>query len=191
MNHETLIQEIIQKRGIIKLIHVTRKKNLKSIYTHGILPRKELDEKKIEYVFNDSKRLDGWVNANCISVTKLNPFLIKRFNERHNLKDSDWFEIHIKPSILTEKECIFCDTNAASTTFNSYRDDTEKLKGLKSWLAFEGMFKNKIYQTRRSITRIGQKTNETTCDQAEICIKDKIPINFFINLNNLKQEIDG
>jgi len=53
------------------------------------------------------------------------------------------------------------------------------------------MFNNKIYQTRRSITRIGQKTNETTCDQAEICIEDKIPINFFINLNNLKQEIDG
>ena len=49
MNHETLIQEIIQKRGIIKLIHVTRKKNLKSIYKHGILSRKELDEKKIDY----------------------------------------------------------------------------------------------------------------------------------------------
>ena len=30
MDHETLIQEIIQKRGIIKLIHVTRKKNLKT-----------------------------------------------------------------------------------------------------------------------------------------------------------------
>ena len=29
MNHETLIQEIIQERGIIKLIHVTRKKKFK------------------------------------------------------------------------------------------------------------------------------------------------------------------
>ena len=191
MNHETLIQEIIQRRGIIKLIHVTRKKNLKSIYEHGILPRKKLDEKKIEYVFNDNKRLDGWVNASSISVTKLNPFLIQSFNERHNLKDIDWFEIHIKPSILTEKECIFCDTNAASTTFNPYRNDTELLKRLKSSLAFEGMFKNKIYQTRRSIPRIGQKTNETTCNQAEICIVDKIPINFFINLNNLEKEING
>ena len=55
MNNELRIQEIIQKRGIIKLIHVTRKKNLKSIYEHGILPRKKLDEKKIEYVFNDNK----------------------------------------------------------------------------------------------------------------------------------------
>ena len=109
MNHETLIQEIIQKRGIIKLIHVTRKKNLKSIYKHGILPRKELDEKKIEYVFNDSKRLDGWVNANCISVTKLNPFLIKRFNERHNLKDSDWFEIHGHLKIFSKN--LSCEIN--------------------------------------------------------------------------------
>ena len=191
MNNETLIKKIIQKRGIIKLIHVTRKKNLKSIYEHGILPRKELDEKKIEYAFNDNRRLDGWVNASCISVTKLNPFLIQKFNERHNLKSGDWFEIQIKPSILTENECIFCDTNAASTTFNSYRNDTEKLKVLKSWMAFEGMFYKKIYQTQRSITRTGQKTNETTCDQAEICIEDKIPINFFINLNNLKQEING
>jgi len=191
MNNELRIQEIIQKRGIIKLIHVTRKKNLKSIYEHGILPIKKLDEKKIEYVFNDNKRLDGWVNASSISVTKLNPYLIQSFNERHNLKDSDWFEIHIKPSILTEKECIFCDTNAASTTFNPYRNDTELLKRLKSSLAFEGMFKNKIYQTRRSIPRIGQKTNETTCNQAEICIVDKIPINFFINLNNLEKEING
>jgi len=53
------------------------------------------------------------------------------------------------------------------------------------------MFNNKIYQTQRSITRIGQKTSETTCNQAEICIVGKIPINFFINLNNLEKEING
>ena len=191
MNNELRIQEIIQKRGIIKLIHVTRKKNLKSIYEHGILPRKKLDEKKIEYVFNDNKRLDGWLNASSISVTKLNPFLIQSFNERHNLKRGDWFEIQIKPSILTVNECIFCDTNAASATFNPYRNNTENLKSLKLWMAFEGMFNNKIYQTQRSITRIGQKTSETTCNQAEICIVGKIPINFFINLNNLEKEING
>ena len=188
-NHPTEIQEIINKRNIRELIHFTRVKNLKSILSNGILTRKELDEKKIEYAFNDEKRLDGWVNASCISVTKINPFLIPKFNERYSLKNSDWFQIKIKPSILTENECIFCDTNAASTTFNPFRNDMEKLNLLKSWIAFDAMFKNKVYQTQRPISRIYQKPNETTCAQAEICIIGKIPTNFFINLKEIKEQI--
>ena len=188
-NHPAEIQEIINKRDIRELIHFTRVKNLKSILSNGILPRKELDEKKIEYVFNDEKRLDGWVNASCISVTKINPFLIQKFNERYNLKNSDWFQIKIKPSILTENECIFCDTNAASTTFDPYRNDMEKLNGLKSWIAFDAMFKNKVYQSQRTIVRINQEPNETTCAQAEICIIGKIPTNFFINLKEIEEKI--
>ena len=53
MKYELKFQEIIQQKGILKLIHVTRKDNLKSILKHGILPRQTLDKNKIKYFYND------------------------------------------------------------------------------------------------------------------------------------------
>ena len=47
-NEITKIEEIIQKRSIRKLIHFTRIKNLKSIIDNGLLPRSELEKRKIK-----------------------------------------------------------------------------------------------------------------------------------------------
>ena len=63
MKYELELQEIIQQKGILKLVHVTRKDNLKSILDNGILPRKTLDKYNIKYFYNDKKRLDDWLNA--------------------------------------------------------------------------------------------------------------------------------
>ena len=51
MKYELELQEIIQQKGILKLVHVTRKDNLRSILDHGILPRKTLDKDKIKYFY--------------------------------------------------------------------------------------------------------------------------------------------
>ena len=53
MKYELEFQEIIQQKGILKLVHVTRKDNLRSILDHGILPRKTLDKDKIKYLVID------------------------------------------------------------------------------------------------------------------------------------------
>ena len=100
-------RRLFKKKGILKLVHVTRKDNLKSILKHGILPREELSNNKIKFIYNDQQRLDNWLNAVCVSVTKLNPHLIDKFSHVYKLKKKDWFQIHIKPSILTQISAIF------------------------------------------------------------------------------------
>ena len=78
MKYELKFQEIIQQKGILKLIHVTRKDNLKSILKHGILPRQTLDKNKIKYFYNDKRRLDDWLNTVCVSVIKLKKKISRR-----------------------------------------------------------------------------------------------------------------
>ena len=83
--------------GILKLVHVIRRDNLKSILKYGIIPRQTLDKNKIKYYYNDKKRLDDWLDAVCVSVTKLNPHLIKKFSHVYNLQKEIGFNIHINP----------------------------------------------------------------------------------------------
>ena len=187
MENKEEVIEIIKKRKITKLIHVTRKENLKSILNYGILSRDDLIKRNIDFKFNDNDRYDQWEFASCLSVTNLNPFLIKRFIERQKLNAKDFFEIHVKPTVLVNNECIFCDTNAASMTFNEYRKNPEKLDLLKSWLALEGMFGKTVRQTKGKIRRLHKQDNETTCSQAEICVIGKITQDYFINIKSMQE----
>ena len=103
MENKEEVIEIIKKRKITKLIHVTRKENLKSILNYGILSRDDLIKRNIDFKFNDNDRYDQWEFASCFSVTNLNPFLIKRFIERQKLNAKDFFEIHVKPIKIHQK----------------------------------------------------------------------------------------
>ncbi len=128
-NHPARIQEIIQKRGIRKLVHFTRLKNLESIYKYGILSRDQIEKEKIQVEFNDNWRRDTWLKTSSFSVTKKNSYLFNVFVERYKTQESDWFEILISPSILTERKCIFCDHNAASRQFDIFRENPKTLSG--------------------------------------------------------------
>ena len=190
MKYELKFQEIIQQKGILKLVHVTRRNNLKSILKHGILPRQTLDKNNIKYFYNDKKRLDDWLNAVCVSVTKLNPHLIKKFSHVYDLQKKDWFQIHIKPVILTKIDAIFCETNAASSIYNDFRS-TSKNKSLKTPKAFLRLFNKNTLNSRGIFPRKNKKPNETTDNQAEICILGKINPEYFINYKNIVRAIDG
>ncbi len=190
MKYELEFQEIIQKKGILKLVHVTRKDNLKSILNHGILPRKTLDKDKINYFYNDKKRLDDWLNAVCVSVTKLNPHLIKKFSHVYNLQKKDWFQIYIKPEVLTKIDAIFCETNAASSIYNDFRT-VPKIKYLQTPDAFSRLFNKNTINSRGIFPRKNKKSNETTDNQAEICILGKINPEYFINFKNIERVING
>ena len=190
MKYELEFQEIIQQKGILKLVHVTRKDNLKSILKHGILPREELSNNKIKFIYNDQQRLDNWLNAVCVSVTKLNPHLIDKFSHVYKLKKKDWFQIHIKPSILTQISAIFCETNAASSIYNKFRNSS-KNKSLKTPEAFLRMFNKSTLNSRGIFLRKNKKSNETTDNQAEVCILGKISTDYFLNIKSIERTIDG
>ena len=195
MENKEKIFEIIKTRNITNLIHFTNKRNINSIIKNGLLNTDELNKRNLNYVSNDPERRDDWTFAISLSVTNKNSDLYEAFKYRQKLNDSDFIEIKIDPSVIVENECIFCDTNAASHTFEPYRQNKENLNILKTWLAFDAMFKTTVIKHRLNergkIKRFNQKSNETTCPGAEICLIGNISPEKFINLNELNQLSNG
>ena len=194
MDNKDKLLEIIKEKNIQQLIHFTKKNNLNSIITNGLLSVEELQKRNINHQYNDTARKDSWNNAISLSITNKNYMLLKAFKERQKLMDNDFVEIRIDPLVIIENECIFCDTNAANHTFEPYRQDPDKLNDLKIWPAFEGMFKEVIIRHKfhgGKIIRTNQSSNETTCPQAEICLIGKITKDKFINLEELIKFTNG
>ena len=186
-NYYNKIQEIIEKRNIRKLVHFTKISNLKSIIENGILSREEMDKKNIKFYYNDEQRLDTWLSASCLSITKRNSAIFPKFVEKSNTNESDWIDVFISPEILIDKECIYCFTNAANHQFNDFRENNLPLKSPK---AFEMMFYKKVKRKEgHIILRDIQKENETTCIQAEVCVFGKIEKKYFLNLVDLQEKV--
>ena len=191
MQRQDRISNIIKTRNITQLVHFTKKQNINSIIKNGLLNIEELKKRNLEYIYNDPERRDDWNYAISLSITNKNLFLFESFKRRQKLIDSDFVEIKIDPSVIIDNECIFCDTNAASHTFDIYRQNEEELAILKTWIAFDAMFKKTVKRHTLNetgkIKRFNQKPNETTCSQAEICLIGNIQPEKFINLEELKQ----
>ena len=191
MQRQDRISNIIKTRNITQLVHFTKKQNINSIIKNGLLSIEELKKRNLEYIYNDPERRDDWNYAISLSITNKNLFLFESFKRRQQLIDSDFVEIKIDPSVIIDNECIFCDTNAASHTFDIYRQNEEELAILKTWIAFDAMFKKTVKRHTLNetgkIKRFNQKPNETTCSQAEICLIGNIQPEKFINLEELKQ----
>jgi len=191
MQRQDRISNIIKTRNITQLVHFTKKQNINSIIKNGLLSIEELKKRNLEYIYNDPERRDDWNYAISLSITNKNLFLFESFKRRQKLNDSDFVEIKIDPSVIVDNECIFCDTNAASHTFDIYRQNEEELAILKTWIAFDAMFKKTVKRHTLNdtgkIKRFNQKLNETTCSQAEICLIGDIQPEMFINLEELKQ----
>jgi hypothetical protein len=187
-NYHTKIQEVIQWKNIRQLVHFTRIANLRSIIEYGILSRQEIEKREIKVEFNDPLRLDAWPNTSSISITEKNIYLFPKFVERSKTNENNWFDILINPSILTEKECIFCDTNASNHKFNGLRNDSNSLKTPE---AFKGMFEDYVIRTDfgKGTPRNKKDDNLTTDPQAEICVYGVIEKKYFLNLNEIKEKI--
>ena len=195
MKKKDEILEIIKQRNITQLIHFTNKKNINSIIKNGLLNNDELKRRNLNYISNDPERRDKWTYTISLSITNKNSDLYDAFKYRQKLSDNDFTIIKINPVVITENECFFCDTNAASHTFNHYRDNEDEIGILKSSLMFKKMFKKvvikHIYNFSGKIIRSKQKPNETTCPGAEICLIGNIPPEKFINLEELKLLSNG
>lgn len=170
---ELSIQEVVKKRNITKLIHVTNKKNLDSILEHGILPLTNLEEEGINYEFNDFLRLEKRRDAICLSVTDYNNFLFGSFQRRY--PKNEYVVLEINPEILfiNSVEKMFCDYNAASRFTK------------KSSTNMEIMFKDKIKRRAKIKTRLKKKDYEPTSYQAEILYCGKIDPKYIMKYYDL------
>lgn len=166
LNKEQIkIKEFLELRNIKKLYHFTKTKNLASILEYGLLSIETLDLLGIDYKHNDEYRFDSKENANCVSISFPNYKMF--FNYRRKGSD-EWCVIELDPSVLYEKDCLFCIENAATNNETSRSDeDKEGVEGLKQ------LFGDEEYRRRNKLP-----IYYTTNPQAEVLVMEDIEVDY-------------
>lgn len=164
------MRKFIKQRGIQSLFHFTNIKNLDSILTRGILSSDTLDNYEIPYEYNDPKRLDGRLDTSCISISFPNYKMFYRY--RMNT-DERYCVIELAPSILYEKDCIFCIENAASNNETRRSEyDKKGLRGLKQ------LFYNEYIRDELRLPDCFP-----TNPQAEVLVHGTIDLSYIVGIN--------
>ncbi|MDM0917662.1 DarT ssDNA thymidine ADP-ribosyltransferase family protein [Clostridium perfringens] len=157
--------KLIKERGITRLCHFTKSKNLTHILGEfgGI---KSSDKIPNHYKdVNDLLRLDGKVSHICCSVEYPNLYYFGSIKDNDKLF-KDWIILLINPKVMSEVDCLFSPVNAA----------TEKGKYIKEGVeGFNKMYENTISTNRRRIRRSLNIPKECPTDfQAEVLVKEYI-----------------
>ncbi|SEQ04719.1 DarT ssDNA thymidine ADP-ribosyltransferase family protein [Flavobacterium urocaniciphilum] len=195
-NNHIEFENEITKRGIEYLIHFTPSINLLSIFEQGkILSRALLEQFDIyqtdifDYIeFTDDFRFDDKNYIN-LSIQHPNSFLFSRFQQKtseHN--HITWCVLKINPKYIYEKNTLFSVTNAA----NSHNKRNVGVTG--DFEKFKKLFDNSINvvtsYNSRVITRNNISDKYPTDEQAEVLVKNEIPLSEIIqvcfkNINDL------
>lgn len=162
------MQLAVRRRNIQSLYHFTKLENIDSIMTHGIVPRSKLNELGIHFKYNDELRLDGNEGASSFSIEFPN---YKMFYPcRQSNTDQEWVVIGVDSRLLWEKECAFCQENAAHKNVTAI--PIEQRKGLH---AFNKLFEPVEDKPTRKELRLLDKY--PTNPQAEVLIFDVVEPN--------------
>lgn len=175
-------QKEIESRGIDHLIHFTPTINLLSIFEQGkllsraLLERFDIDQTDIfDYIeFTDDIRFDDKSYIN-LSIQHPNSSLFSRFRQK-TADESHiyWCVLKIDKKYIYQTDTLFSITNAA----NSYN---KRNVGVTSDInKFRMMFANSFQIVTsygsRTITRNGLRDKYPTDEQAEVLVKNEIPI---------------
>lgn len=164
-----LVKNIVQARGIRRVMHFTAIENIPSIVEHGLLSVRECRRRGLEVATTDDHRRDERPDTICTTITGINREMLKR-----KIKDYPgrrWVVLHLSPELLWETKCRFLHTNAARGEIcprDRYYESAE---------AFEAMF----YRNRAGFIIIGKdkiSANVSLDPQAEIQVNDHIPTRF-------------
>lgn len=183
-----LFLEEIRNKAINSLVHFTSTINLMSIYEQGhILSRDELkglgiDNPELDdYVeFNDSIRLDKRESYINTSIMFPNHFLFSRFRQKSALAYMNWCVIRIDPKYIYAEDTLFSVTNAASSAArNQYgiRGDIDAFRKL-----FDSPLTISGFSGQRTLVRSNTAEYHTTCVQAEVLVKERIPVEDIIEV---------
>lgn len=142
----------IKRKKIDALYHFTHKDNLSSILLNGLLTKKTLEEQKIEYKYNDEKRLEGIKDSISLSFSHPNWKMFYKYRCLTN--QNDWVVLKISPELLSGNtdsslkelnefdyldKAIFCKKNAAHFT-----ERTKTAEERKSHKVFLDIFESTI-----------------------------------------------
>ncbi|CAM9220559.1 MULTISPECIES: DarT ssDNA thymidine ADP-ribosyltransferase family protein [Enterobacteriaceae] len=155
------IQQIVEQRGIKRLIHFTQVENLASIMQHGIVPIANAQQQQIRPIVNDEYRWDGQRGASCLTITHPNHHMF--YGLRVDNPRTDWVVLLIRPEVLWTLPCAFCSTNAANGTVSSI-----PLAQRQTPAAFSAMFDDTVNPPSRLNNRLHDF--DTTDVQAEVLV---------------------
>ena len=175
-------QKEIARRGIEHLIHFTPTINLLSIFeqdkllSRALLEQFDIDQTDIfDYVeFTDDIRFDDKNYIN-LSIQHPNSFLFSRFRQK-TADESHvyWCVLKIDKKYIYQTDTLFSVTNAAN------RHNKRNVGVTGDINKFRMMFANSLpivtSYGSRTITRNGLKDKYPTDEQAEILVKNEIPV---------------
>ncbi|WP_373842010.1 DarT ssDNA thymidine ADP-ribosyltransferase family protein [Limosilactobacillus sp.] len=173
----------IRKRHITRLCHFTKSSNLPFILGDGRFERNGIlstaQIRQSSYLEElDKKRLDGHLDYVCCSVQHPNDryFKSRQWQERSDLFNQ-WAVLYIDPSVIGDTS-LFSPVNAATARGANIHG------GLS---AFQALFASPVHYLRRGHDNIEERdpslpNNYPTDPQAEVMIKDKIPVEQIIGV---------
>ncbi|WP_313600155.1 DarT ssDNA thymidine ADP-ribosyltransferase family protein [Epilithonimonas vandammei] len=186
-NYLEFEQEISQ-RGIQHLIHFTPTINLLSIFEQGKILSRDLLERFVvdqtdifDYVeFTDEMRFDDKHYIN-LSIQHPNSFLFNRFQQKTaDQSHINWCVLKIDSKYIYEVNTLFSITNAA----NSHNKRTVGVTG--DILKFKKMFSDPIQVVTsygsRNVARNGLPSKYPTDEQAEVLVKNEIPVSAILQI---------
>lgn len=158
--------EQIQERGINRLCHFTKSKNLTYILEdlNGILAS-ELIPSHIKDI-NDENRLDNKLDYICCSVEYPNIYYLDRIKDNDKLF-KEWIILCINPKIIVDTPCLFSPVNAA-TQCGKYIESGR--------VGFSKLFSQIVNTSKRTINRDSKTLKACPTDlQAEVLVRKFIP----------------
>jgi hypothetical protein len=159
------IKALAVSLNIDHLVHFTQATNLPTIIKHGLYPVGRAGEIGITPQINDHLRLDGHTDSTSLSINFPNDKMFYKY--RMADPTIGWAVLVLPRKILWEKDCAFCNDNAASTSISS-----QSLDALKTVEAFENIFKEDAILNLREEQRL--KPHDPTNVQAEVLAFDVI-----------------
>lgn len=181
------IKKFLHEHGIRYLIHFTDAKNIPSIKENGILSIEQLKINKLNYLKNDTNRLDHELDYISLSISNINKYVYRNFRYNNNSIEHG-VAIVINAEILYKEinnNRIYCETNAATA-------NTRKGSNIEALYA---MFDDKINYLlsngeERVIDRKIEKRvlYETTDLQAEILWNKCVPSKYIAFYWDLEEE---
>lgn len=178
-NRVRLIREIVERRGIDTLCHFTLVDNLSSILRLGLLGTSNLLEERVSFTRIDRDRIDGFLQAVCMSISFPNYKLFR--SKRESFRDLNgvglnrWVVLLLEARLLWELECAFCSYNASANTVTRVSIDERKKPE-----ALEAMFGD-----MKSVSRgkLNFPPHFTSSPQAEILVFDAVPPSFISEIH--------
>lgn len=164
-----LLKQALQTRARVLelpyLVHFTRVENLPSIMQHGLCSITTLNDKQIDFRFNDHLRLEGQPHAICLSIGHPNDKMFASY--RWKSPEQGWAVLVIDRCALWSLNTAFCNHNAAD-----HRIRQRPLGDLKTLAAFDSLFMPLSTLPSREDSRL--LPYDPTDVQAEVLIFDTL-----------------